>query len=203
MKGGNQQKMTYEEELEHIARLRKQERLSYEEAEETLTFEDSYSRLERMLQLYCKMHRTDWLRLMGEMWSICDNLSTLRGFLRRALGTTGPLREMMDEEEQAAYDALPETITVYRGCGLKNVTGASWTTDKAVAEKFPFLPRYTTKVPLLVTGRVKKKNVLAVKLDRNEEEIITYSARKVDIESLAVPAWFTELWATKPAKEAA
>ena len=39
--------------------------------------------------------------------------------------------------------------------------------------------------PVLVTAKVQKKNVFALKLDREEEEIITFKARRVGKELIA------------------
>ena len=54
-------------------------------------------------------------------------------------GNTTPRRlleimEMMDDREQAVFEALPDKIKIYRGCGLHNRLGASWSIDKSVAE---------------------------------------------------------------------
>jgi hypothetical protein len=160
-------------------------RITYEKACEMSYLKSSYGRLETVLFLYSKMQRDEWLTLLGEMWSICDNIAAHRLSLRRIIGTVGPVREMMNEAEQAAYDVLPDTITVFRGCGPNNMLGASWTTDRRVAAGFPFLNRYFVATdPILITGRVKKKNILAIKLDREEYEIITFSARRVAVEQL-------------------
>jgi hypothetical protein len=158
--------------------------VEYEEACEKSYMASSYSRLETVLSLRSRMQSDEWLKLLGEMWSCCDNIGLYRLRLRSLVGTDGPVREMMNEAEHAAYDALPDTITVFRGCGPNNMLGASWTTDRIVAERFPFLHRYRTNDPVLVTGKAKKKNILAVKLDREEFEIITFSARKVSVELL-------------------
>lgn len=49
----------------------------------------------------------------------------------------------------------------------------SWSTDKATAERFPTLTRYRQDgQPLLVTARVAKDRVIALKHDRAEAEII-------------------------------
>jgi len=118
--------------------------LTYDEANETLFIEESYSRLGAIYRLYHHMQRADWFNLLGLWWSSCYNIRRYRLALKALMGTEGPIREMMDEEEQVAYDALPDTITVYRGCGEINKVGASWTTDRSVAEKFPFYGRYLT-----------------------------------------------------------
>ena len=44
--------------------------------------------------------------------------------------------------------------------------------------------RYRAAQPLLLTGTVEKENVLAVKLGRDEAEIVTFSARRQRVDSL-------------------
>jgi hypothetical protein len=156
----------------------------YKEACEMSYMASSYNRLKTALSLRSRMQPDEWLRLLGEMWSCCDNIGIYRLRLRSLVGTDGPIREMMNAAEHAAYFALPDTVTVFRGCGPNNMLGASWTTDRRVAERFPFQHRYRTSDPILVTGRVKKRNILAVKLDREEFEIITFSAKKISVELL-------------------
>ncbi len=62
------------------------------------------------------------------------------------------------------------------------MNGLSWSLCPEIASKFPTLNKYRpTKGhrPLLVTGEVAKRRVIAVKLDRKEREIITLHARPV------------------------
>ena len=127
------------------------------------------------------MQRDDWLRLLGERWSICDNIGQyldellVSEYFWNREGPHSVQHGMMDEDERAAYDALPEVFTIYRGCGKSNKWGLSWTTSKECAEKFPMYGRYRPEgKAILVTAEVKKSEVIAVKLDRNEFEIITY-----------------------------
>jgi hypothetical protein len=44
------------------------------------------------------------------------------------------------------------------------------------------LHRYRQAEPLLVTATVPRDRVLAVKLDRNEAEVVTFDARRVAVE---------------------
>ena len=66
--------------------------------------------------------------------------------------------------------------------------GASWSLDRDVAARFSFLSRYLAAQPLaqplLLTATVAKENVLAVKLGRDEAEIVTFSARRQRVDSL-------------------
>jgi hypothetical protein len=82
--------------------------------------------------------------------------------------------KIMDMEERAALNALPATITVYRGVAHESsVGGMSWTTDrdKAVwfARRFAADER---RKPMLATATVRRKDVIAHFLGRNEFEIV-------------------------------
>lgn len=109
-----------------------------------------------------------------------------------------PIREMMGPEENSAYDALPDTVTIYRGCGQANIMGMSWSLNKETANSFPHTHRYKVPDPLLVEAIVSKRKILAVKLDRDEEEVITFSARLVSQQPSIAP---TREWCEKRAAE--
>jgi hypothetical protein len=93
---------------------------------------------------------------------------------------------MMTSEERVAYQLLPDNLTVFRGCGPGNMLGACWSLDRGVAAAFPMLNRYAQAEPLLITASVRRERVLAVKLDRDEAEIITFHARRIAVESLTL-----------------
>ena len=76
---------------------------------------------------------------------------------------------LMDREEYAVYDTLPESFTVYRGVTRgRNPKGMSWTRDLKKAEWFSgrFGDGY------VLEGTAEKKDVLAFFGRRNEEEIV-------------------------------
>jgi hypothetical protein len=81
---------------------------------------------------------------------------------------------MMTEGEQKAFSELPDELIVYRGCTTINKWGPSWTLDRSVAESFPFLNRYHhgENRPLLVKARIKKSEISALKLGRDESEVV-------------------------------
>ena len=94
---------------------------------------------------------------------------------------------MMNEDERATWRALPNVVTVYRGCSKANLNGLSWSLDRDIAAKFPALDRYmppSGSTPLLVTADVAKGRITAVNLGRNEHEIITLRARGTGIVEL-------------------
>lgn len=169
----------------------KRNRLSLEQAREALDMCNSYERMPTLIGLYFQMAVGDWHVVLGEEWSCCDNIGRHRHLLRMMLPARGPVVGMMTDDELMAYHALPDRLTVYRGCGPKNMFGPSWTTDEEVGRKFPKMLRYWQKEPLLVTATVRKHSVLAVKLDRGEAEIITFSTRRTHIERLVPTHPFT------------
>lgn len=154
------------------------EPITVEQAWKILVHKDSYESLEVIVSLHARMERKEWLKFLGETWSGCDNIWSQRKTLKTLLGTKGPIHEMMDDDELEAFEKLPDVITVYRGCGPMNKIGASWSLKREVAEAFPFRPKYMIKYPALVTGEVKKKNIIALKLDREEHEVITFSVKE-------------------------
>ena len=157
--------------------------MTNEEAKQSVGMADSFRRMEWLLACAYMTKRKDWLRLLGEEWSGCDRISRYRLELRAMLGTSGPIREMMTPEENAAYDQLPERVTCYRGCDASRLLGASWSLDRVIANSFPFRARFYAPKPVLVTAEVRKDRILALKLDRSEVEIVTFSARRVNVET--------------------
>lgn len=126
---------------------------------------------------------SEWLQLLGEHWTGCDIVTPYSSVLKRVLGVRGPLREMMDEAENAAYDALPKIVNVYRGCDADGPKGICWSLDQQVANSFPFATRFKAKTPVVIRARAKKSRILALKLDRGEAEVITFSPRRIEIKA--------------------
>lgn len=60
----------------------------------------------------------------------------------------------------------------------------SWSLSREVASKFPFYNRYRCSEPLLITGRVQKSDIIALKLDREEQEVIAYEVELISGEFL-------------------
>lgn len=53
-----------------------------------------------------------------------------------------------------------------------NQDGLSWTLNREIAISFPFLNRYRTDQPMLLTATVSRDRIAALKLDRDEQEVI-------------------------------
>ena len=125
------------------------------------------------------MEPEDWISLLGECWSSFDSIGPHQDELYDAVVSmvADPhviIPALMDEDEHRAFDALPNAITVYRGCGPKNRNGFSWSLDEEIARNFPRGPRYWQPEPLLLTLTIPKSRAAALKLDRQEKEIIVF-----------------------------
>jgi len=147
-------------------------------------WDDSFNRIPWLIDNWRKIEKRDWLTLLGETWEQSDGIGPNRRVLRSFMPERGPVPEMMTIDEAMAWEALPEQITVYRGCGPVNMLGASWSLSREVAARFPTLMRYRQVEPLLVTAKVRRDRVLAVKLGRGELELVTFHARRVAVERL-------------------
>ena len=98
---------------------------------------------------------------------------------------------LMTPEELTTFRALPELVTIYRGCYEDlNEDGFCWSLDADIARRFPFLSRYTqTGTPVLITAEVPHDYIRFLKLCRGEFEVVVpYGAREVlDVEHIDPP----------------
>ena len=79
---------------------------------------------------------------------------------------------LMDEEERGLFRSLDDVVTVYRGVtshNAQNVKALSWTLNREVAEWFAH--RYG-ETGTVYEAQVRKENIHAVFLGRNEAEVI-------------------------------
>lgn len=67
--------------------------------------------------------------------------------------------------------------------------GFLWPLAREVAAKFPFYGRYHTEVPMLLTARIPKSLAVALKLGRQEQEIIAF-----DYPDNTSLCWTGEFW---------
>lgn len=155
---------------------------------------DSYNRMAIALGLcdgpLADLAAPDRYIAIGEAWESCDNIAKFCQPLRIYLST--PRREyldaMMTDAELAAHRALPDVITIYRGCYAINRRGFSWSLDRSIAAQFPFLMRYRRNgdTPLLLTARVRKHRAV-LKLGRDEHEVIVPRVHRFTQEVLTPP----------------
>lgn len=149
---------------------------------EELRLANSYSRLPILLEMARYLEDDKWLQLLGKEWESCDNIGHhIDGLMRSPLAhAERPIRSMMTSSEMVKLTCLPDTVTIYRGCYAINKWGLSWSLSQTIAESFPFLNRYFRgDRPLLVTAQVRRQDIIAVKLDRDESEVIAYRPKHI------------------------
>ncbi|MEC5167232.1 hypothetical protein RCH18_002984 [Flavobacterium sp. PL11] len=83
----------------------------------------------------------------------------------------------MSEEERIFFENLPETVTIYRGCSLKEIKSNnfrfSWSLDKNVADFFAFDYNKNLKIKSnIVVRTVSKNSLIAYFNGRDEQEVI-------------------------------
>jgi hypothetical protein len=157
--------------------------------EERIKFCNSYSRLPSLLEIGTFCDYDDWLGVVGDWWTSFDNVSQFLGEIMESplFIVDWPARSMMTTEENEQLDALPDEVIVYRGCYQRNKRGICWTLDKAIAERFPTLNRYQQSgQPLLVKGRVKKTDIIALKNDREEAEIVALGVKIISTSHIRI-----------------
>ena len=81
-------------------------------------------------------------------------------------------KAIMDAEEYAQFQQLPDTVTIYRGVtsfNAKRIKALSWTLSKDTAEWFA--NRFGEK-GTVYQAQIKKEHILALFNGRNESEVI-------------------------------
>ena len=143
----------------------------HDSAENKLDLANSYSRADAIVELFLVDHPR-WVALLGKEWSGCDTYpKSMRRILRKL---PRPALDAMTLEERHFLSRLPEVVDVWRGCYEHNRNGFSWTIKRETAATFTTLHRYhhPDAEPLLLQGRVRRRDILFVKLERQESEIV-------------------------------
>jgi hypothetical protein len=131
---------------------------------------DSLTRLPVLLSLVPFCEPGEWYRLLGENWTMCDNIGTHWRQLVALFQFSNmtDIDQMMSDDERSARDELPVSFFAWRGCYAQNRDGLSYSLSRDVAARFPFRHRYRAKgQPLLLKARMRRSQVV-VKLDRHE-----------------------------------
>jgi len=111
---------------------------------------------------------------IASTWTDSENIFQHRAsWLEIWTGLLNP-HGTMTEDEQARYDALPETVTIHRGIRGRRLSrrGLSWTLDYERAVWFA--KRFTKKEhqPVVLTAQVKKDKILTLFDCRQESEVV-------------------------------
>jgi hypothetical protein len=151
--------------------------LPLDSASNELFMFDSYSRTEAMVYVMsaARSEAADQIKVFQEWGNMCDApwpwRSIIADILRRACSKIS-LAEVLSPEERGFFDALPDLVSVFRGCEQGRERGLHWTTSRAIAEKFAIGQRCTNPRPTLVTAQIPKRHIFAVFANRNEAEIV-------------------------------
>lgn len=114
---------------------------------------------------YAEMLAHLWTRVEFPNTNVDVSTSEFRTLFKKA-----KKKFLMDKDEYKTFEALPQTITVYRGLQKDATAKAlSWTLDKSVAEWFAHRFDYNGEV---VEGSIDKNYVFAYFDRRNEKEIV-------------------------------
>ena len=116
----------------------------------------------------------EWPFLLEYFWISCEGFHKCIWELHNSLPDHGPVSALMTSRERAAYDALPEMVTIYRGQEARWEPGICWSLDRGVAEYFAV--RFRKPNSVVLTATVSKRDILAIKLDHGEQEIVTFAA---------------------------
>lgn len=152
--------------------------MNKKEAERMLSWCDSYQRMHCLFKIKGQLWPRTWLRLLGENWTLCDNIWRYRYRILNEKPIScidGPVREMMTDEEWKELDEMPSQLEIFRGC-YENVNedGISYSLDPRQATCILKTNGYTMpgRQPILRHSLVYKDSVVAFKNDRGEREII-------------------------------
>jgi hypothetical protein len=141
---------------------------------------------------YCKSEGCDWWSLARD-WNSWNAIKhdAWKPIFKRGRDYWHPT--IFEPEQRKMYDALPDKITIYRGChtGMRHGRRRlSWTLDESCAHWFADTGIRGWKpggAPVVYRGVIKKKDVALVFCDRNESEIVPFDAKAIrNIEEFAL-----------------
>ncbi len=131
-------------------------------------------RLDALWQNADELPDSEFWSLAASVWIDSENIWQHDRLWRAIFRQPRPSHEaFMDPEDREAFDALPETLTVARGCivGL-NEHGLSWTTDAETAKWFANRFADHKGTPTVRMRTIQKSEVFAYLGGRGESEII-------------------------------
>lgn len=116
---------------------------------------------------------SEYWHVLGFLLQATSRHAVEEDLLRQLLLDTPRSREeqhrLMSDAELIHLRRLPETISVFRGCGPRNKRGWSWTLSRATADFFARTNGHGRAIVLV--GTVRKSNVLAYFQRSKESEI--------------------------------
>lgn len=137
-------------------------------------------RVDALLQVVRKVGASRLWRLIGDVWqdseSNSQSVEEWDEIWSHAYDRDGNLRKchklVMGAKDRRTFEALPETLTLYRGCfSPDDVDAYSWTLDRDKAEWFARRKRWNGS-PVVAKVEIHRSAALAYFSDRNESEVV-------------------------------
>lgn len=162
-----------------------------------------------LCQLYSCSTKDDWIKMFIHHWRVVefsDEIIQPMSDIMSNMDASHIMNNFANPKTKAAWDALPDTLTVYRGCSEKSKTGFSWSLNIDTAKKFAYRrfdlfngvimkiriisslvepsekERYLgleKEEVYLLTGEVKKEDAILF-LERGESEVFTTRVKVID-----------------------
>jgi hypothetical protein len=146
----------------------------FEEVKGAIHFYCGSYQIMRYTLLAFKPHK-EWFEFFGESWESSDNVFLYMQEIKTIFKAHNSLTHyMMDQEDLQVFNDLPQTVEVFRGQCADKPTGLSWTLNKDIALKFASgeMDRYLRVNPVLLTAKINKSDIYAIKTGRGEKEVI-------------------------------
>lgn len=180
--------------ITEVYRKCQNEIISYEQAEQILYCMERDKRFELFIALYeatLKDNPITAFKVFREAYCSSDHIFmqiknssfsfSIKVFLRSSHEQGFNFLDLINKEERAYYDVLPESFTIYRGLNEEEHKskdyGISWSLNKETAEAYSYFDKNSVAYGKggLVSKVVDKKEVLAVFSVHSEYEIIHIS----------------------------
>lgn len=107
----------------------------------------------------------EWGAIVRTAWIDSDHFWNSDAPWRRIAQDVKGSAGLMTDDERTQLAAMPEELTLYRGCKKRNAEGLSWTISYDWADYFA----YKAIAGDVISGKAKKSDVIAY-FDRNKEE---------------------------------
>ena len=148
-------------------------------------------RMQALKSLQDQMTDEEFWDEVSWLWTDSENIWENMKDWRRVWRSKRPGRErVMDDDERAKLESLPDMIDIYRGSFLYPWVasqGLSWTLDRDRAIWFAYRLKPEHAIPWLLTGKVRKRSVLAYLDRRSENEIVVLPERIKEMDSEELP----------------
>ena len=144
-----------------------------------LMLHEKGSRLGALMEYASQMPDDEYWEEVGDIWCQIENpgqyLIVLPNLFNPVSRGIDKRHLLMNEEERVAFAALPEMLTIYRGCAESNRLGFSWSIDREQGEWFARrcgFGAWNDSGPFLLIGDCRRSDVIAHFLRRDEDEIV-------------------------------